>query len=156
MFFVGFVHGSGKSVEISVSSNLSDRLADMGLSHAIGFLRFSKNCSAKFEYVPFQVFLGIPLEPLELCNAVCALARELHLIDPAKAEDIIVDQQRHTNIVDTVMKQFIRNAMGMAPTTGFIFDGHKLCTNDSKPLERKTSQSEKPNSQPKAQAILSE
>ena len=149
----GFVRGSGKKIEICISPSLPERLVSLGLSHVIGFLRFSKHASATFEYVPFHVFLGIPLAPLELCIDVCALARESRLIEPSKSGDIISDQHRHEEAVDAVMRQFGQNESSMAPRNGFFFDGKKLQISDTASSDIISVLLKIPSSSPRTEAV---
>ena len=106
-------------------------LPGLGLTHAVGFLRFSPNVSPTREYVPYHVFLGVPLKPLPLCRAVCSQALEQKFLDPTKASLITADQQRHVDAVQATLHKFSKKGPGLVPLNGFIFDGKKLKPNDA-------------------------
>ena len=102
----------------------------LGLTHVTGFMRFSPNCTPSHEYVPFHVFLGVPLTPLALCNAVCASTREQKLFDVDNVGSVIEDKERHVQIVTHILKKFGHEGRGLAPQNGFLFDGNKLRSDD--------------------------
>lgn len=77
-------------------------------------------------YTPFHVFLGVPLSPAALCNAVCASARERKIIHPKQAEMVYRDQNIHANLVAHIQDRFCQQGAGMLPKKGFVFDGGKL------------------------------
>lgn len=70
--------GAGR--EVPLTGNLVRAIHLLGLSNAVGVMRLLWDNSAE-EWVALAVTLGIPLIPVELCDAVCSAAQAVHFLN---------------------------------------------------------------------------
>lgn len=83
-------------------------------------------------WVPLEVHLGLPLNSVGLCKAVCDLATERMIFDAEGRELHLKSQRKRAAIVDGLRGSFgggwggAGSLAGSVPATNFMFDGAKV------------------------------
>lgn len=114
-------------MHIPVESSLCSSVETMGLTHAIGYITFSKNMTSDLQFIPFRVHLGLPLSPLESCKAVCLLTKKRSILDSSHSSEVLVDVKTRMDQVSSVLERFGKGCeIEVSPSVNLYFDGRQL------------------------------
>lgn len=104
-YVVGYMK-DGVVEEVALPTEWSEALQKLGLGGAVGTLRLLRVLRGGIsEWVPLCVLLGVPLQPLELCNAVCSSAAAAGFLESGACKRHEEGQHALSSALDAVTRQ---------------------------------------------------
>lgn len=101
----------GSSLDLKLPAGCAAGLQSLGLGAAVGCVRLLREAGAS-DWVPLRIDLGIPLQPQQLCDAVCASAAAARFLDPSVCDGHSAGQRTLQAALNQVVKQHGARAVG--------------------------------------------